>query len=146
MPELYKEVHMSDTRTARIRLGVIQEARSHIGRATYNGRATLAEAPDVFNCFRFIQWIWRQADVELPEHMLESDSLETIDITAIRYADLLFVPRKNYALADDTFGHVGILTEMNTIIHATKWRDGVVEDPIKRFIERGFLGARRVPI
>jgi len=124
---------------------VVTKARSHIGVATYNRDATPVDAPHVFNCFSLMQWLWCPI-IELPDHLLKCDSLVTIAQSDIITADFVFVPRRKFTLESDDFGHVGILSDSGTVIHATKWRNGIVEDSFESFIERGFLGARRVPL
>lgn len=120
---------------------LIERARSLIGKATYRGNAMLNEAPDVVNCFRFTQWVWLSVGITLPDKQLTCPAVAINELAA---ADLVFVPRRNRTTATDDFGHVGIATGENTVIHATKWRNTVVEDSLDSFLSRGLLGVRRV--
>ncbi len=124
---------------------LIQRARACIGVSSYRRNATHEEAPRVFNCFRFMQWLWDAAGVLLPDHLLIWPDAIRVDLIDIDMADLVFVPRSNYHIHKDDFGHVGLATGENTIIHATKWKNGVVEEPMQEFLARGCLGVRRVP-
>ncbi len=123
---------------------LIKRARSCIGVSTYRRSAVLADAPKVFNCFRFTQWLWGSVGIQLPDHQLLYSQAVSVPFSEIDTADLVFVPRLEYSVADDDFGHVGIATGMSTIIHATKWKNGVIEEPLSDFANRGFLGVRRI--
>lgn len=125
---------------------LIERARSLIGKATYRGNATLDEAPSVVNCFRFTQWVWCNAGITLPDKQLTCPMVRIVEIDRLVAADLVFVPRRNKTVETDDFGHVGIATGENTVIHATKWRDTVVEDSLELFLSRGLLGVRRVTL
>jgi cell wall-associated NlpC family hydrolase len=124
---------------------LIERARACIGVSTYQRKATLEEAPRVMNCFRFMQWLWNPVGILLPDHQLIWPLAIPVNVDEADIADLVFVPRWEYALSEDDFGHVGIATGEGTIIHATKWRNGVVEDPLSTFVARGCLGVRRIP-
>jgi cell wall-associated NlpC family hydrolase len=124
---------------------VLEYARERVGKSTYRGSAKLADAPSVFNCFRFTQWLWLKVGVNLPDHQLMWPHGVSVAVRDIRSADLVFVPRFDYTLETDDFGHVGIASGERTVIHATKWKNGVVEDELEAFLSRGCLGIRRVP-
>ena len=121
-------------------------ARACIGVSTYKRRAVLEESPQVLNCFRFTQWLWKPLGISLPDHQLIWPEAIPIDLTEVGIADLVFVPRSDYRIDEDDFGHVGVATGENTVIHATKWKNGVVEEPLPQFVARGCLGVRRVPL
>lgn len=125
---------------------VLACAQSRIGRGIYHARATLEQAPDIVNCFRFVQWVWAQAGIVLPEHILIWPNALSVSRDDAQAGDLVFTPRRNRSIETDDFGHVGILDRDGFVIHATKWRNTVVEDPPAVFFERGCLGVRRVPL
>ena len=122
---------------------IMADARSHIGRSTYDQKARLVDAPATFNCFTLMQWLWCPV-IELPDHILKCRKLASVDPQSMTAGDLVFVPRRRFTAENDDFGHVGIATGEDTIIHATKWRNGVVEDPRAEFLGRGCIGVRRV--
>ena len=124
---------------------IIVRARACIGVSVYRRNAMLEDAPKVLNCFRFTQWLWGQAGVQLPDHQLLCRRAITVPFDTIDTADLVFVPRLEYSVTEDDFGHVGIATGTSTVIHATKWKNGVIEEPLTDFLRRGCLGIRRIP-
>lgn len=128
-----------------VRVKVVTYVRGRVGKATYKGNALLCDAPHVFNCFLFTQWIWGRVGVKIPDHQLLWPCAIVVPLQDIGIANLVFVPRRDRTLETDDFGHVGIATGDGTVVHATKWRNGVVEDPMEDFIARGCLGVRRVP-
>lgn len=128
-----------------VKQALVHRARSCIGLSTYRGSATLEDAPKVFNCFRFTQWLWSFAGVALPDQQILYPKAVPVGSSEVELADLIFIPRLNYALNQDDFGHVGIATDTQTVIHATKWKDGVIEESLATFISRGLLGIRRIP-
>jgi len=123
---------------------LIARARTCIGLSVYRRNATKEDAPQVLNCFRFTQWVWRAADIELPDHQLLYPEAMSVSLNEVEIADLIFVPRLNYSLEEDDFGHVGIATGKGTVIHATKWRNTVVEESLAQFVCRGVLDIRRI--
>ena len=124
---------------------LIERARACIGVSTYRRSARIEDAPKVFNCFRFTQWLWSLVGIQLPDHQLLYYRAAPVPFSEIDMADLVFVPRLEYSVTEDDFGHVGIATGMSTIIHATKWKNGVIEEPLSDFANRGCLGVRRIP-
>jgi len=127
------------------REALIQQARTCIGTSIYRRKAALEEAPLIFNCFRFIQWLWSSRGVQLPDHQLSCPQVVAVSFDNIDTADLVFIPRLKYTVTEDDFGHVGVATGASTVIHATKWKNGVIEEPLSYFVYRGCLGVRRVP-
>jgi hypothetical protein len=128
-----------------LRALLVERARACIGVAVYRRSAVVEDAPQVFNCFRFTQWLWSPVGIQLPDHQLSDPQLVPVSLDTVDSADLVFVPRMNYNREEDDFGHVGVATDVSTVIHATKWRNSVVEEPLHVFISRGVLGVRRVP-
>jgi len=123
---------------------LVARARACMGVSRYRGHAALSEAPGVVNCFRFTQWLWNSIGVSLPDHQLAWPQALPVSLDCLRPADLVFVPRLNYSLEEDDFGHVGVASGDSTVIHATRWKNGVVEEPLEKFLSRGCLGVRRI--
>lgn len=115
-----------------------------IGKARYQREVPLAAAPHIVNCYRTVQWSWLPYR-ELPDHLLAWEGAHAVPIELIAPDDLVFAPRRRYRLEEDDFGHVGMMTDVGTVVHATKWKRGVVEDPLEEFLSRGCLGIRRIP-
>lgn len=124
---------------------LIKRARACIGNSVYRRNAMLEDAPRVLNCFRFTQWIWQAVGITLPDQQLLYPEAMPVLLNEIETADLVFIPRLEYALEEDDFGHVGFATGTTTVIHATKWKNGVAEEPLSEFVCRGVLGIRRIP-
>ena len=127
---------------ARFTGDIIMQARSYIGGPTYDQKARFSDAPATFNCYTLMQWLWCPV-IELPDHILKCRKLASVDPQSMTAGDLVFVPRRRFTAENDDFGHVGIATGEDTIIHATKWRNGVIEDPRAEFLGRGCIGVRR---
>lgn len=123
---------------------LIARARSCIGVSVYRRNAMLEDAPKVLNCFRFTQWLWASVGVQLPDQQLLYAEAKAVSLCDIGMADLVFVPRLDYSLDTDDFGHVGVATGVSTVVHATKWKNGVIEEPLSDFVNRGVLGLRRI--
>jgi len=125
---------------------ILTLAELQVGRGSYRGKATLDQAPLIVNCFTFVQWLWREAGIVVPEHMLVWDGARIISRDDMQPGDLAFTPRLNRTLESDDFGHIGIVGREGWIIHASRMRGMVGADSPTRFFERGCLGVRRVPI
>jgi cell wall-associated NlpC family hydrolase len=125
---------------------ILALAQARVGRGIYRGKATLDQAPEIVNCFTFIQWIWREAGVIVPDHILAWDRTVVIARADMRPCDLVFAPRLNRTLETDDFGHIGIVGYEGWIIHASRVRGAVGADSPARFFERGCLGVRRILI
>lgn len=123
---------------------LIKWARACIGNSVYRRNAMLKDAPRVLNCFRFTQWVWGITGIMLPDQQLLYPGAVAIPLSETEMADLVFVPRLGYKLEEDDFGHVGIAASATTVIHATKWKNGVIEEPLSEFVRFGVLGVRRI--
>ena len=136
---------MAALRSSIIKELLIERARACIGSSIYRRNAMPEDAPHVLNCFRFTQWLWSTIGVQLPDRQLHCSQVVAISLEKVGIADLIFVPRLNYTIDMDDFGHVGIATGISTVIHATQWKNGVIEDSLPLFVNRGVLGICRIP-
>ncbi len=123
-------------------------ARSLIGVAQYKRGADSREAPDIVDCSSMVKWLYTQKGIWLPRYSIEQrDYLEvTVEIDDAQSGDLVFTAgRHNYYWSDssDGVGHVGIITNNHTVIHAANPKRGVVESSLDSFLERGARGIRR---
>lgn len=119
-------------------------ARSCIGQSLWKRNAELIDAPAIVNCYRFVQWLWLPYGRELPDHLLVWDGAGEVPLSGATAADLIFIARKHRTAQTDDFGHVGVLTFEGTVVHATRWENGVVETPLQTFLSRECLGIRRI--
>jgi cell wall-associated NlpC family hydrolase len=131
---------------ADIKEHILALAASHVGRGRYSGKATLDQAPLNVNCFTFVQWLWRETGIIVPEHLLAWKDALPVEREHMQPCDLTFTPRLNRSLETDDFGHVGIVGRDGWIIHASRSRGMIGADSPTRFFERGCLGVRRIPL
>ncbi|MBI4434246.1 C40 family peptidase [Candidatus Uhrbacteria bacterium] len=130
--------------------------------------ARASEAPSVVDCSSFTKWIFGQAGIWIPRrsiqqrdwvgnggHAVNPAPLFFVkkwcwmnDRDDVRTGDLVFVSGwRDYYDTDPAqgVGHVGVVTNDRTVIHAANSRLGVIESPIAEFlyIDR-FRGVRRM--
>lgn len=127
---------------------IIALARSCVGVSTYKRGARVSEAPAVVDCSGFVRWLFAERGIWLPRRSIQQrEAGEIISLGEAVAGDLVFTSgSKDYYLEDKTdgVGHVGFVTDVNTVIHASNQKRGVVEDPLERFVGRDrFRGARR---
>jgi len=128
----------------------VQLARDLVG-TPYCYSATLEDAPQVFNCYTFTQWIiYARHGILLPcypEDQYAYELCAPAELDGLQRLDLVFTSgtaRK----CPFPIGHVGLATGENTIIHATneygKNKGGVFEISLDEFLtRRTYKGARR---
>ncbi len=131
-----------------LEVNIVTLARKYVGISKYRRGARLIEAPSIFDCSSFTKWLYGQCGIWLPRRSIQQRELgEKIELNEIFPGDLVFVSGHiDYYFNDcaDGVGHVGIVTENNTIIHAANKKVGVVESPLCRFVDKDkFRGARR---
>jgi NlpC/P60 family len=123
-------------------------ARGCIGNSRYRRGASILEAPAVVDCSSFTKWLYAQCGIWLPRRSIQQrDRGEPVELSHVIAGDLIFVSGWiNYYHHDpaDGVGHVGIVTERGTVIHAANHRVGIVESPLEAFVGNDeFRGARR---
>lgn len=125
----FKEEHPSPVKSARLCIGL----------STYRRGARTEEAPDVFDCSSFTKWLYGQMGIWLPRRAVDQrDFGETVVWEDVHGGDLIFTPgaRGRYVTdPQDDVGHVGVVTNVETVIHAANGKVGVVEDPLEEFWE-----------
>lgn len=122
---------MTETQSKR----VVTLAKSLIGKP-YKYGAKPEEAPDFFDCSSFIQYIFKQAGIELPRStILQADKGTAVELKDIQAGDLLFLHgtqgfyNRNFPQG---IGHVVLNIGGGQAIHAASRR--IQDDPI---IEEG---------
>jgi len=131
-----------------LEIDAIALARKCVGVSKYYRGARLAEAPEIFDCSSLIKWLYAQLGIWLPRRSIQQRELgENVRLDQITSGDVVFVSGWiDYYIDDpaDGVGHVGIVTESNTVIHACNSKVGVIETPLDRFVGKNdFRGARR---
>jgi hypothetical protein len=131
-----------------IKVDIVALARSRIGVSKYERGARLCEAPAVFDCSSFMKWLYGERGIWLPRRSIQQrEKGEIIERENVQAGDLVFTDGyQNYYITspDDGVGHVGILTDEGTVIHAATKKVGVIESSFDRFTEGCLRGIRRI--
>lgn len=128
---------------------IIALARGCIGTSFYERGVNVRCAPTIVDCSSFTKWLYGERGIWLPRRSIQQREFgELVSLDNISTCDLIFTRgHKNYYLKDknDEVGHVGIFTDMNTVIHAANKKSGVIEVPLDKFVggKKIFRGARR---
>ncbi len=106
---------------------LITLAQSLKGRP-YKYGATMAEAPQFFDCSLFVQYLFKDIGVELPRTAIDQAILgKKVTLKNIKAGDLIFlkgeVGRYNKHFPQG-IGHVGLYIGNNKVIHASSKRMG----------------------
>lgn len=133
---------------------LIASGRSLIGKARYEFLAEPYQAPEVVSCQTFIWWLYAEYGIFIPHLVSEQVQLGVLVQVPKqrRCGDLVFSRgqgRYNFydgERAKDGVGHVGMLTEKGTILHASSKAKTVVEESLERFLvkEGRFRGIYRI--
>lgn len=129
-------------------VNILALARDYLGRCKYARGARMSQAPEVVDCSSFTKWLYAQRGIWVPRRSVQQreygHSVEPGEAGAL---DLIFTTGfKNYYRDDlpNGVGHVGIITESGTVVHAASESLGIVESPIESFvIDIKFRGIRR---
>jgi len=123
-------------------------ARNTIGSA-YKRGASLSEAPKVFDCSSLTKWLYGQLGISIPRRSIQQrDFGGLVGIFDVKPGDLIFSNGRIPYYVDnpkDGIGHVGIITDKKTVIHAANKKKGVVEVSLDEFTKtEDFRGFRRI--
>lgn len=132
----------------KIEVDIIELARQCIGKSEYQRGVKISEAPAVLDCSSFMKYLYAQLGIWIPRRSIQQRELgEVIKLEKVQAGDLIFVSGYiDYYINNplDGVGHVGIVTNTNTVIHAANKKNGIIESSINNFIgENKFRGARR---
>lgn len=130
---------------------IAQLARDRIGKSRYVKRnLSLNEAPLRVHCATFVGWLYAQFGIFLPNRCL-FQSLFGLPVNQgeEQEGDLIFIEgRHGLYLSDPNMkiGHVGMMTESGTVIHAANSRRNIVEESFDDFIhpEKSPVIVRRI--
>lgn len=134
---------------ATIDVDLVSLARACIGQAEYRRGARLSNAPNVFDCSSFTKWLYGQMGIWLPRRSIQQREFGVVvPKEELCAGDLVFVSGWiDYYLCDsaDGVGHMGIVTENRTVIHAANKKVNLIESSFENFIgENNFRGIRRI--
>lgn len=132
-----------------VSVDLVGVARKCVGVAEYRRGARLREAPNVFDCSGFVKWVYSQTGIWLPRRSIQQRERGMIvELEDRRTGDIIF---RNgwidYYWYDpqDGVGHVGIISGLDSVIHAANRRSGIIESSIESFTkEENFRGIRRM--
>jgi hypothetical protein len=132
-----------------VEVDLLALARSCIGSSRFVKRADPVFAPEVVNCSSFTRWLFGQRGIWLPRLCVQQRSMGwVVEPQEAMAHDLLFTTAHFSLYADDPsdgVGHVGIVTERRTVIHAKGRKSGVVEEALDKFLAPAkFRGLRRL--
>ncbi|MBI2643932.1 MAG: C40 family peptidase [Candidatus Wildermuthbacteria bacterium] len=140
---------MSIARTSTGLLAV-QTARAFVARARYCFLEEECRPPELVNCFVFISCVFHAHGIALPQDLLgQLYAGKPIPFGEHAPGDLIFTQGRWGGYRDENracfpVGHVGIITEHHTVIHASWRARRVVEDPLEKFLGPKFRGIYRV--
>jgi hypothetical protein len=132
-----------------VNVDIVAQAQSCIRFSEYRRGARISEAPQVFDCSSFIQWLYGRCGIEIPRRTIQQREFgRKIEVARIKRGDLVFTTgTRNYYLDDpeDNVGHVAMATSDGSVIHAVNSHGGVKESPVSNLTaSRKFRGARRI--
>ncbi len=135
-----------------LEIDILSIARECMKTSRYKRGALPSEAPYVVDCSSFMKWLYGQRGIWLPRRSIQQREFgEKVQLEKARAGDLVFVKGVfdwYYDDPSDGVGHVGILTENKTVIHACDKKVNIIESSFERFIGKlKFRGIRRyVPV
>src|SRR5258708_13104510 len=113
-------------------------ARSYIGKSVYRRCSFMREAPLVVDCASLIKWLYGQRGIWLPRDLILWLKLGTsILISELAKGDLIFTDgyTNRTIKSIGSIGHVGMVTDRHTIIHATN-KVGIEEISFDLFLHQ----------
>lgn len=131
-----------------LEVDILKIAQQCIQTSQYYRGAKPSEAPNIVDCSSFVKWVYSNRGIWLPRRSIQQREYgEVVEIENITAGDLIFVSGWVDYFDDDPkngVGHVGIVTNNMTVIHAANKKVGVIETSIDKFIGKDkFRGARR---
>ena len=139
------------TKKEKLQKRLIHFAKKHLGKP-YKFGAKTQEAPCIFDCSTFIQYLYKRVGIDLPRTALSQAHFgKEVDLKQLEPGDLIFI-HSEWGHYNPEFpqgiGHVAIYIGENRIIHAsseeaTRWRTkagrasgGVKEKKLKVYLKK----------
>lgn len=122
---------------------IIAEAKKYIG-AKYKFGATLQEAPNLFDCSSFTQWVFLNNGIELPRVSRDQAAIGQT-ISQLKRGDLLFFTTPDL-YSDGRVGHVGIYMGDGNMIHASTSKGVIITENVLQnpYWSKNYLFSKRV--
>lgn len=132
-----------------VEVDILDLARKCVGVSCYAKRPQPTQAPGTVNCSSLIKWLYGQCGIWLPRRAIQQRDMGMwVSQEEMKAGDLIFATgRIDFYREDphDGVGHVGLVTERGTVIHAKGIRSGVVEESPRRLLSPSrFRGVRRL--
>lgn len=133
----------------RVQVDLIGLARDLKALSKYRRGARTHEAPGVFDCSSFVKWLFACRGIWIPRYSIQQfEACDDLPSEQVVAGDLAFSAGfRSYYRSDPAMGigHVGIVTDDQTVIHATSSAGGVVEEPLEAWRNAdGFRGVKRL--
>jgi peptidoglycan DL-endopeptidase LytE len=122
---------------------LITEAKKYIG-AKYKFGATLAEAPDLFDCSSYTKLVFLNNGIELPRVSRDQASIGTT-VSSLKKGDLMFFTTPDL-YSDGRIGHVGIYMGNGNMIHASSSKGVTITENVLKnpYWSKNYLFSKRV--
>ena len=124
---------------------ILEEAKKYIG-AKYKFGATLAEAPNLFDCSSYTQFVFGKAGVQLPRVSRDQASKGVaVSTSNLKAGDLLFFTMKD-TYTDGRVAHVGIYMGDGSMIHASTSKGVMITSNVLQnpYWSKNYLFSKRV--
>ncbi len=134
----------TDTVTQQINK-ILEDAKKYIG-AKYKWGATLAEAPNLFDCSSYTQYVFGNVGIQLPRVSRDQASKGTAVATSnLKAGDLMFFTM-NDTYTDGRVAHVGIYMGDGNMIHASTSRGVMITTKVLQnpYWSKNYLFSKRV--
>jgi peptidoglycan DL-endopeptidase LytE len=133
------------TSASAIRKKVIDVANNYLG-AKYKYGATLAEAPLLFDCSSYTQYVFKDVGITLPRVSRDQASVGTsVSTSSLQPGDLMFFTIKDI-YSDGRVGHVGIYMGNGDMIHASSSKGVTITKDVLNnpYWSKNYLFTKRV--
>nr|WP_106779386.1 C40 family peptidase [Lysinibacillus timonensis] len=124
---------------------ILEDAKKYIG-AKYKWGATLAEAPSLFDCSSYIQYVFGRAGIQMPRVSRDQASKGVAVSTAnLKAGDLMFFTM-NDTYTDGRVAHVGIYMGDGNMIHASTSKGVMITTNVLKnpYWSKNYLFSKRV--
>lgn len=130
---------------AEIAKKILSDAQKYIG-AKYKFGATLAEAPKLFDCSSYIQYVYGHSGIQLPRVSRDQASKGVaVPTSNLKAGDLMFFTMKD-TYTDGRIAHVGIYMGDGNMIHASTSKGVMITKNVLQnpYWSKNYLFSKRV--
>ncbi|MFC7687355.1 NlpC/P60 family protein [Ureibacillus sp. GCM10028918] len=124
---------------------ILDDAKNYIG-AKYKYGATLAEAPKLFDCSSYTQFVFGKAGVQLPRVSRDQASTGVaVSASNLQAGDLMFFTM-NDTYTDGRVAHVGIYMGDGNMIHASTSKGVMITTNVLKnpYWSKNYLFSKRI--